>query len=181
MSTSSGTALTTENADLDPVWESLAQNYQDASSSDLAQSTLDHMDFEIPLDGQLNGFSPIFHELEDHDQFFTGHVVHNDKSLITEKGPNLDCFMPEGPSGPVGEIQEILLRSGMPTLCIFTSHVNRAKPTDGNEAGLSAIQPTVEMFGIEPQATDHPTPTSVCEQNQSFVSVLTYKRGHGRK
>lgn len=168
MNTSSRTTVTTEDADLDPLWEFLGHRYQDGSSFDLAQFTLDQMDFETPLDGQHNGFSPIFHELEDHDQFFTDHIVHNDKSLVTDQGPDLDYFVPEGLEGPVGEIQEILLRSGMPILYILTIHVKCVEPTDGSEAGLSAIRPTVEMFGLEPQATSHPTPTSVCEQNQSF-------------
>lgn len=110
MDTSAGTAEAIEDTDLFPVWDFLAQDKQNAPSSNPIQSSLDHMDLETFPDSRENDFSPIFHELVDHDQFFTDHAVNNGKSLVAGQEPNLDYFTPEG---PVGEIHDILLHSGV--------------------------------------------------------------------
>lgn len=110
MDTSTGTGEAIEDTDLFPVWDFLAQSNQHASSSNSIQTPLDHMDLETFPVGRDNSFSPIFHELVDHNQFFTGHAVDDGKSLVGAQPPNLDYFTPEG---SVGEIQDILLHSGV--------------------------------------------------------------------
>jgi hypothetical protein len=116
MDTSAGTAEAMEDTDLFPVWDFLAQSNHQSSSSNPIQTPLDHMDLETFPVVRDSSFSPIFHELVDHDQFFTGHAVDNGKALVGAQEPNLDYFTPEE---SVGEIQDILLHSGVCMLFMF--------------------------------------------------------------
>lgn len=110
MDTSTETAEGIEDADLFPVWNFLTQSDYNASSSDPTQGSIDPMELETFPTSRDNSFSPIFHELVDHDQFFSGQTGGDGKGLVAEPLPNLDYYTPEG---PVGEIQEILLYSGV--------------------------------------------------------------------
>jgi len=113
MDTSIETAGGMEETDLFPVWNFLTQNDYTTSSSEPTQTSIDPMELEAFPTSRDNSFSPIFHELVDHDHFFSGQAAGDDQGPVAEPLPSLDYYTPEG---PVGEIQEILLYSGVHSL-----------------------------------------------------------------
>lgn len=102
----------TDGTTPDLIWDFLGKGTGNATASDLSLSMFESMKTEsIPVELR-DGFSPIFHEIYDHDQFFTDdYVLHDDKNIGAEQEAHME-FSP--PNGSVDEIQDILLHSGMP-------------------------------------------------------------------